>query len=109
MTAAVTFKVVDAGSRRIVATSPVSRPDLRLPRAHPRRVGSAGVVAGVSSCAVARPLRSSRWVAVKLAVVGVLAVAGGVVSLAQFAADAAPEAPSGYVAGDPAWSHVSQP
>lgn len=109
MTAAVTFKVVESGQRRVVAVSPATRPELRSPQAHPRRTGHLGGDTVVASCAVTRPARPSGWLRLKVAAVAMVAVAGGVVSVAQFVTSAVPEAPQGYVAGDPAWSHVAQP
>ena len=109
MAAAVTFRVIDAGERRVVAVSPAGRPEVCLPHAHPRREVRPGGVARAASCTVARAPRVSPWMSLKVAAVALLVVAGGVASVSQFISDAAAEQSRGYVAGDPAWSHVTQP
>ncbi|AQP51992.1 hypothetical protein [Tessaracoccus flavescens] len=107
MTAAVRFQVVDAGARRVVAASPAARPELRLPQAHPVRPLAAGRVAKVASCAAARrAVKPSPLLVLKVAVVGLLALGGAVVSVGQLAADSTPDPAREYVAGDPAWAHV---
>ena len=108
MTAAVADEGVRAGARRLVV-SPVARPGFQSPQAHPRRPEPVVRRAQVASCVVQRSPRVSPWVAIKLAVVAALAVTGGVVSVAQLAADATPDPSLSYVAGDPAWAHVTQP
>jgi len=109
MTAAVSFRVVDAGARRVVAVSPAGRPELRLAQAHPGRGVRPGCVSRASSCSVDRRGRGSVLLSLKVAAVALLAVAGGVVSVSQLVADAVAEPSGGYVAGDPAWAHVTQP
>ena len=109
MAAAVSFRVINAGTRRLVTTSPSHRPDLRLAPAHPKRPAQPGRVVQVASCAVARPVVRSRWVVLKVAVVSVLAVLGSAVSVSQLVANATPDPAREYVAGDPAWAHVDQP
>lgn len=105
------FKVVqDAGRRRVVTSA--SRPDLRLPEAHPARPVAPRGVGQVASCSAAglrRRPAGGVWVKVKVAVVGLLAVAGAAASVSSFVAMAQPDPAQGYVAGDPAWAHVTQP
>ena len=45
----------------------------------------------------------------KVAVVGLLAAVGVAVTAAQFVGMSQPDPAVQYVAGDPAWAHVSQP
>ena len=51
----------------------------------------------------------SRLLAVKVAAVGLLAAVGVAVTAAQFVGTSQPDPAVQYVAGDPAWAHVSQP
>lgn len=95
---AVRYQVVDAGARRLVTVSPAARPV--------RPVGP-GRVAAVSSCRVARPAPSP-LLALKVIAVGLLTCVGVAVSVTQFVAMAEAEPAGGYVAGDPAWAHVSR-
>lgn len=96
--------------RQIVVGSPAARPAVRLPRAHPARPAAPGAISAVKSCAVGAPEPRSPWLALKVAAVSVLAVVGGAVSVAQFVGGAtAPDPAVQYVAGDPAWAHVTQP
>ncbi|MDO5676643.1 MAG: hypothetical protein Q4G35_03935 [Propionibacteriaceae bacterium] len=107
---AIQFQVVGTPSRRVVAVSPAVRPELRLPQAHPARVPAPGRIGSVASCAVSRPQARSPWMIAKVVVVGVLAIVGGAVSTAQLVGDVISPDPSfEYVAGDPAWAHVTQP
>lgn len=107
MTTAVRFQVVDAGRRRFVDVSPATRPELRLPQAHPSRGVAARGGRKVNSCLAVRPARrESPWLVVKIALVGLVAVAGGALSVGQLVADATAEPSGSYVAGDPAWAHV---
>lgn len=106
---AVSYKVVDAGARRVVTVSPARRRELGSPVAHPARPVAPGRVGSVASCSVSRPAAPSPWLAVKVAVVGALVVAGSVVSAAQFVSNAQPDPATQYVAGDPAWAHVTAP
>ena len=109
-TSAVRFQVVEVGSRRVVQVAPGGRPDLRLPQARPDRAPQPGRVGvSVSSCSVAAPApKVSPLLALKVAGVGVLALIGAVVSV-QNLAFAEPDPAQQYVAGDPAWAHVTQP
>ncbi|NHB85900.1 hypothetical protein G7085_18785 [Tessaracoccus sp. HDW20] len=109
MAAAVSFQVVDAGSRRVVAVSPAGRPDLHLPQARPARGVRPGCVSRAAACSVERRAKGSALMCLKVAAVALLTVVGGVVSVSQFVADAAAGQSTGYVAGDPAWAHVTQP
>lgn len=104
---AVRFQVVDRGSRRVVTVSPAGRPELDGPVAHPARPASPGRVRPVASCTVVRP--RPRMLALRVAVVGLVAAAGVGASVAQFVQNAQPDPAVGYVAGDPAWAHVTQP
>lgn len=113
MTASTTtsFTVIGTGDRRRVVT-PAGRPDLRLPRAHAPRPIAPGRFGSVSSCVAARvevPVPSTLWLKIKVAAVGVLAIAGVAASASSFIAMAQPDPATGYVAGDPAWAHVTQP
>lgn len=115
MAAAVSFKVVDQGSRRVVAVAPAGRPDLHLPRLHPARTARPGRVGSVASCASVRPAPVSAWLRVKVAVVGLLALSGAAVSVAQFVSMAQTESvPAGtsvadFVAEGANMGYVSQP
>lgn len=107
MTSAVRFQVDGAGQRRLVRVSPVSRPDLRLPQARPPRRPAAVRAGRVASCLAAPPApRPSVWLTLRVALVGLVAIAGGSLAVGQLIADAAPDPSRGYVAGDPAWAHV---
>lgn len=106
-----TFEVVTTGQRRRVV-SPSGRPDLHLISAHPQRPVAPGRVGKVASCTAAKPARregSLAWLRVKVAVVGLLAIAGVGASAASFIDMAQPDPTREYVAGDPAWAHVTQP
>lgn len=105
------YQVVGTVGRRSAAVSPVARPDLRLLQRHPARRPAAGRVGRVSSCAPVAPQRAhSPWLAVKLAAVSLLTVVGGAVSVSQLTAGAMTPSPAvEFVAGDPAWAHVTQP
>lgn len=108
-TSAVRFEVVEKGARRVVTVAPHARPDLRLIEAHPPRPASPGRIQRASSCAVERPAgRASGWLAVKVAAVAVLATVGAVVS-GQSLVAAEPNPAAEYVAGHPAWAHVTAP
>ena len=105
---ALRFEVVGARGRRVVATSPATRPDLRLPCAHPVHPAVPGRSRTVSACAVARPERRSTWLTVKVALVSALAVIGGTVSAVQLVGTG-PDPAVEYVPGHPAWAHVTHP
>ena len=109
MAAAVSFQVVDAGSRRVVTVSPAGRPDLRLPMAHPKRGERPGSTSRVALCVASRPAPRSPWLVAKMALIGALTVVGGAVCVGQFVANATPDPAFEYVAGDPGWAHVTQP
>lgn len=114
MTASTTtsFRVVTTGDRRRVVTAPAARPDLRLPRVHPARPVAPGRMGAVSSCATSRPAvaaPSGLWLRLKVATVGLLALAGVAASASSFVAMTQPDPARGYVAGDPAWAHVDNP
>ncbi|HHT11812.1 MAG TPA: hypothetical protein GX013_01395 [Propionibacterium sp.] len=108
---AVRFQVVGTPRRRVVAVSPGARPDLHLLQAHPARQAAPGRTSAVAACAVSRPAAvQSPWLAAKVAVVSLLAVVGGAVSVTQLIGGAVNPDPSvQYVAGDPGWAHVAQP
>ncbi|MHA6511592.1 hypothetical protein [Tessaracoccus sp. Z1128] len=103
---ALSFRVVDAGARRVVTVSPAGRPELGGPLARPSRPVSPGRVGGVASCRVTRPVLP--FLALKVVAVGLLASVGAAVSAAQFV-DMSQEPATRYVAGDPAWAHVAAP
>lgn len=108
-TNAVSFKVAQSGTRRVVVTAPAGRPDLHVPSAHPRRPVAPGRVGAAASCSVSRPAaKASPLLALKVAAVGALAVLGTVVSW-QNLTPVEPDPALEYVAGHPAWAHVSQP
>lgn len=108
-TSTVRFQVVDTGARRLVTVSPAGRPGPGGPQAHPSRAISPGRVGAVASCRVSRPAPVSRLLAVKVAAVGLLAAVGVAVTASQFVGVSQPDPAVQYVAGDPAWAHVSQP
>lgn len=111
MTSTVRYRVLGSAGRRVVAASPVARPALHLPNAHPLRPVSPGRSAPVASCLVAPPARSrSPWLTAKLVAVSLLVAVGGAVSVAQLAGGVLSSDPAvGYVAGDPGWAHVTMP
>lgn len=104
---AVSFKVVHAGARRVVTVSPAGRPELAGPLARPARPAAPGRVGTVSSCQVARPATASPLLALKVAFVGILAAVGLTLSAAQFVGMAQVDPATDYVAGDPAWAHLT--
>ena len=106
-TSTVRFQVVDAGARRVVTAAPSGRSAQVGPQAHPARPVAPGRVGAVASCQVSRPARVSPLLAVKVAAVGLLAAVGVAVTGAQFVNMAQPDPTVRYVAGDPAWAHVS--
>lgn len=108
MANAVQFQVASTGTRRVVKTAPLARPQLRAPQAHPARYAAPGRSAAVASCAhVTQPVKRSPWLAVKMVAVGLLAAVGTTVSVQQFVAMGEPNPAVEYVAGDPAWAHVN--
>lgn len=108
MANAVQFQIASTGARRIVGTSPVVRPQLRSPQAHPDRQFAAGRSAAAVSCVgVTRPVERSPWLTLKVVAVGLLAAVGATVSVQQFVAMGEPNPATEYVAGDPAWAHVN--
>ena len=108
-TSTVRFQVVDTGARRLVTVSPAGRPGAAGPQAHPSRPIAPGRVGAVASCHVSRPAPVSPLLAMKVAVVGLLAAVGVAVTAAQVVGMSQPDPAVQYVAGDPAWAHVSQP
>ncbi|MBB1483515.1 hypothetical protein H5392_06535 [Tessaracoccus sp. MC1865] len=107
---AVRFQIVGTPGRRVVTVSPAGRPDLHLPRLSPARPVGPGRTGAAASCRVVSPERRSAWLAVKVAVVSLLALAGGAVSAAQLVDGfVSPDPAVAYVPGDPAWAHVTQP
>ncbi|HMR50695.1 MAG TPA: hypothetical protein PKE40_15645 [Arachnia sp.] len=83
-----------------------ARPDLRLPLARPRGVVLRGARVVAKSCSgVARRPSDTTWLLrLKVGAVAVLSVAAATMSVVHLAT---PEEPVGYVAGDPAWAHVT--
>lgn len=83
-------------------TVPVARP------ARTRRTPRPAARASVASCKVSRPRFdfSGLWLRVKVAAVAVLAVAGTVVSVAEFTSWSQADPAVEYVEGHPAWAHV---
>lgn len=107
---AVRYQVVATPRRRIVTASPAARPGLQPPQAHPARTAAPGRIVRAASCRVSRPEPRSPWLAVKVTVVAALAVLGGAVSVGELVGGVvSPDPVFGYVAGDPAWAHVTQP
>lgn len=104
---AVSFKVVHAGTRRVVTVGPAGRPELAGPLARPARPAAPRRQGAVASCQVARPSIDSPMLAVKVAFVAILAAVGFTLSAAQFAGMAQVDPVTDYVAGDPAWAHVT--
>lgn len=102
--------LVAARPRRVVQ-SPGGRPDLRLVTAHACRPVAAGRVAHPASCRVVSPAKEpvSPWLRVKVAVVGALVLTGWVVPLTSFVTSLQVDPKLDYVAGDPAWAHVTAP
>ncbi|GAA4903136.1 hypothetical protein GCM10025789_22430 [Tessaracoccus lubricantis] len=108
-TSALRFQVVGTPRRRVVTLSPAARPEPHLPRLHPARTALPGRTAAPASCRVVSPEPRSPWLVAKVAVVSLLALVGGAVSAVELVdAVAAPDPATAYVAGDPAWAHVTQ-
>ncbi len=91
----------------MVTVSPAGRPELRGTPGPPGEGPAPGRVGTVSSCQVARPATASPLLALKVAFVGILAAVGLTLSAAQFVGMAQVDPATDYVAGDPAWAHVT--
>lgn len=99
----------DAGVRTPARTSPVARPARSGPGLPAGPVRAVGRTAGVSSCHVISP--ASRWgvlvLKLKVTAVAVVALVGVGVSAAELSTWTQPDPAVDYVAGDPAWAHVT--
>ena len=105
---AVSFKVVHAGARRVVTVSPAGRPELAAtpgPPGEARRAWPGRALS--SSCQVARPATASPLLALKVAFVGILAAVGSPCLPPSSSAWPSRIRRRTYVAGDPAWAHVT--
>lgn len=90
-------------------TAPISRPVLGAPgssQASPRVVGR---TATASSCRVASPVvpRDGLVLKLKVAAIAAIALVAVGVSGAEFSSWSQPNPAADFVAGDPAWAHVS--
>lgn len=98
------------GVRRPHGSSPLARPVLGGPEAAParRRVGRRSDVPAVS-CRVVSPeaRRAGLVMRLKVVAVGLVALVGVGASAAEFVSWSQPDPAVDYVAGDPAWAHVS--
>ena len=97
------------GTRKPLGAAPLARPVLGAPVATPSvrpMVGRPGVAA---SCRVSSPaaLRVGLVLKVKVVAIAVLAIVGAGVSTAEFASWSQTDPSVDYVAGDPAWAHVT--
>ena len=97
------------GSRTTARTSPSARPVLGLPLTSPAAPRVVGRTGAATSCRVVSPAgrRSAFVLKVKVAVVAVVALVGVGVSAAEFSSWTQPDPTVDYIAGDPAWAHVS--
>lgn len=98
-----------AGVRTSTRTSPTARPLRGGPTTSPVAPRVVGRTAATSSCRVVSPAgrREALVLKLKVAAVAVVALVGVGVSTAEFASWAEPDPAVDYVAGDPAWAHVS--
>ena len=98
-----------AGTRKQRGAAPQARPEFGGPTATPLARATTRRSAGVAACRVTSPTarRASLLLKLKVGVVAAVALVGVGVSTAEFAtwthADPAVE----FVAGDPAWAHVT--
>ncbi len=99
----------DAGVRTPSRTSPAARRVLRGPLASPSAPRITGRTAAASSCRVISPAdrREGLVLKFKVAAVAVVALVGLGVSAAELSSWTQPDPAVDYVAGDPAWAHVS--
>ncbi len=90
-------------------TSPAARPVRGGPNASPASPRVVGRTAAASSCRVVSPVggQSALVLKFKVAVVAVVALVGLGMSAAEFSSWTQPDPAVDYVAGDPAWAHVS--
>lgn len=96
------------GVRRPV-NAPVARPVLGAPVSSPASPRIVGRTAAPSSCRVVSPVgrRDGLVLKLKVAAVAVVALVGVGVSGAEFSSWAQPDPAVDFVAGHPAWAHVS--
>lgn len=96
--------------RRDVGEVPLSRPVVGAPTAAPTRIRVTGRPQHRPvSCRVASPRarRNALVMRIKVATIGLLALVGVGASAAEFASWSHPDPAVDYVAGDPAWAHVT--
>lgn len=103
-------RVFEVAGKRRRAVRPAGRPELRSPEARPPRRVMPGRMGGPVSCASVTPPVSARrpLLGLKVAAVGLLAVAGVAVSVQGLVGEV-PEPTVSYAPGDPAWAHVERP
>ena len=94
---------------RTRSTSPSARPRVARSTTSPVFSRPAGRTAAASSCRVVIPAarRDALALRLKVAAVAVVALVGMGVSGAEFSSWADPDPAVDFVAGDPAWAHVS--
>ena len=98
------------GSRRAHGSVPLARPELGGPSA-PRvaRIGAVRPAPAASACRVVSPevRRAGVVLRVKVATIALVALVGLGASAAEVSSWSNPDPAVDYVAGDPAWAHVS--
>lgn len=98
------------GARRPHGSSPLARPVLGGPGAAPSRRRTEGRLdVSAASCRVASPgaRRAGLVLKLKVIAVGLVALVGVGASAAEFVSWSQPDPAVDFVAGDPAWAHVS--
>lgn len=104
-----TSGTISTGTHRQRGSAPLARPQLARTRASSlARTASRGSIHS-SACHVTSPaaLRAGLFLKVKVATVVVLALVGAGVSVAEFASWSEVDPAVEFVAGDPAWAHVT--
>jgi len=98
-----------AGDRARPGAAPAARPMLGAPVSSPASPRIVGRTAAPSSCRVVSPVgrRDGLVLKLKVAAVAFVALVGVGVSGAEFSSWLQPDPAVDFVAGDPAWAHVS--
>ena len=104
-----TSVVTGTGARRLRGAAPKARPELGGPSATPLVRSATRRPATAASCRVVSPTarRAGMLMKLKVSVVAVVALVGVGVSTAEFASWSQVDPAVEFVAGDPAWAHVT--